>query len=148
MNYRRKGTTKNAIRFNRLNYPCPSSWIGTKGLSENTVREILQDWQADGTRYCQMDFKQPKHIARTFFTDQDDTSKFTPILIGKEVGQIYYKGAFRTTSGNIIMRTSHFGTNNKKNGSKNALFPGFTTQRNFFDADESFFTELKARLNQ
>lgn len=126
-----------------------SGYMGTKGLPENIVREILQDWQSDGTQYCQMDFAQPKYIALTFFTEHEDPRKFTPILIGKEVGQIYYKGAFRTTSGNIIMRTSHTDKDNEtKNGGKKSIISSFIVQRYLFNADDSFFTELKALLNQ
>lgn len=126
------------------------SFMGITGLPEEDVYKILQDWEGDNSHHCHMDFTQPEYIARTFFTEHEDISKFTPILIGKEVGQIYYKGAFRTTSGNIIMRSA-VNSDSKKylfNKPVKSGVSGWTIQRNIFDADESFFTELKARLNQ
>ena len=126
-----------------------TSWLGKSGINENFLREILNEWQQDDLSYCHMDFSQPTHIARAFMTEGESLDDFTPMVIGKEVGQSYFKGAFRTKTGNIVLRSATYSnlTTDWRNGAYKSLVSGWIVQKNIFDADKSFFVELKQVLN-
>ncbi len=122
------------------------SCMGITGLPEEDVCKILQEWEGDNSHHCHMDFSLKADTPKVFFKSDEDFNEYTPILIGKEVGQHYYKGVFRTKDGNIIMRSAVHSDSKEywfNKPVKSGVY-GWTIQRNIFDADESFIEKLKA----
>lgn len=123
---------------------------GTQGFPEKEFISVIQNFIPDGTRYCEMDYVLPSSMKKCFFKNDEQSSDYDTILIGKEVGTPYIKGCFRNKkTGIFFLRTGILANIEAERRSKPSHNKDWHVEVGpLFNADVSFWCKLKELLKQ
>ena len=120
---------------------------GKTGYTLEEVSDALANWNPDGKRHCTMKFsKIDSRKKLRFIRNDEDPDDLIPLVLGTEIWddgrRIYGKAAFKRRSTNkIIFRTAFKGEHSRNEYQSHRTH--WKVQTGMFNADESFWTELK-----
>ena len=123
---------------------------GKAGKTGYTIKEVsnaIGNWYPDGRRHCAMKFsKIDSRKKLRFIRNDEDPDDLIPLVLGTEIWgdgrRIYGKAAFKRRSTNkIIFRTAMKGEHSRNEYQSHRTH--WNVQTGMFNADESFWTELK-----
>ena len=116
---------------------------GKTGYTMEEVSNAIANWHPDGKRHCTMKFsKIDSRKKLRFIRNDEDPDDLIPLVLGTENGHIYGKAAFiRRSTNKIIFRTALKGEHRRNEYQSHRTH--WKVQTGMFNADESFWTELK-----
>jgi hypothetical protein len=126
---------------------------GTHGYTPEQVFTLLNEWNSDSQKYCEMDYVHPniEEAKKSFIAISENPDNFEVLVLGKELSSPWSKAALRNIqTGNIIFRSATFDPNytnprgEKRNKTtKQSHNKDWVVQGRLFNADSSFWEELK-----